>query len=643
MHRLAILCPGLLAALLAGCFAASAQSSVQAWPLGSVELDNGWRSHPGDDLAWAQPDFDDRLWPAAALGEQMSLPAGWTWYRTTLRMPQTAEPLALLVTAPGGTCEVYVDGRRASTQAIGSWLHMTAARAEVVPLPQYPGAIHIALRVDYPKPLAGSYGSFLNVRVGGLSAIQAAAASTVDDRAINFLPAAFAYLTILLGGIGAFGLFLAQRTHREYFWLGLYLIIDAALGLPWRAVESSMIPYWYNSLLADPLTYVQIISLIEFTFAFIGRPVNRAWRLSEVAVLAIFPTTYLTAVGFFPSAIYWGLQGVAQLGIALALPILLLVQFRRGNREAGWLILPILIAFAMVGLVGIGTVGTIFGWPLPFLPSIHIARASIDFTDLGDFLFLLSIGVVMFFRFTSVNREQARVASEFEAAQRVQALLLRSQPTSSAAIWIENVYRPVQEVGGDFFHTTVVEGQHRIVIGDVSGKGLGAAMLVSAIIGALDTLHDPAPATVLRCLNDLLLTRQQGGFATCLCAAVAPAGKIRIANAGHLSPYCRGREVAVEAGLPLGLAPRIDYAETSLQLGAGDMITFLSDGIVEARNASGELFGFERTRAISTASALEIAKAAQDFGQDDDITVLTLQYAPAFSLPQSSSRSGSPA
>ena len=629
MRRLAIVDSGLFIGLLAGCLAAAAQVSVQDLPLSSVELNSGWRTHAGDNLTWAQPGFDDSHWPEATLGEQTPLPAGWTWYRLTLQAPpQSKEPLALLITAPGGSCEAYVDGQRASAETISSWLRMTAARAQVVPLPQYAGVAHVALRVDYPTALAGSYGSFLKVRLGGLSSIQAAAASTIDDRVMNFLPAAFAYLAILLGGIGAFGLYLAQRTHREYFWLGLYLIIDAGLGLPWRAVESSLIPYWYNSLLADPLTYLQIISLIEFTFAFIGRPVNRFWRLSEAAVIAILPTAYLAAAGFFPSAIYWGLQGVAQFVIALALPILLLVQFRRGNREAGWLILPILIAFAMVGLVGIGTVGTIFDWPLPFVPSFHFARTSIEFTDMGDFLFLLAIGVVMFFRFTSVNREQSRVASEFEAAQRVQALLLRSRATSSATIWIDNVYRPAQEVGGDFFHTTVIDGQHRIVIGDVSGKGLGAAMLVSAIIGALDTLHEAAPATVLRCLNELLLARQQGGFATCLCALVTPAGEIRLANAGHLAPYRNGSEVAVESGLPLGLAPRIDYSEVSSHLTAGDTMTFLSDGVVEARNKSGELFGFERTRAVSTGSGQQIAQAAQDFGQEDDITVLTLQYAP---------------
>lgn len=191
MRSLAMAGSGLLLGLLAGCLAA-AQVSVQALPLGSMELNSGWRTHAGDNLAWAQPDFDDSHWSAATLGEQTPLPAGWTWYRLTLHAPpQSKEPLALLVTVPGGSCETYVNGQRASAETIGSWLHMTAARAQVVALP-HDGVFHVALRVNYPKSLAGSYGSFLNVQFGGISGIQAEAASTVDDRVINFLPAAFA-------------------------------------------------------------------------------------------------------------------------------------------------------------------------------------------------------------------------------------------------------------------------------------------------------------------------------------------------------------------------------------------------------------------------------------------------------------------
>lgn len=97
-----------------------------------------------------------------------------------------------------------------------------------------------------------------------------------------------------------------------------------------------------------------------------------------------------------------------------------------------------------------------------------------------------------------------------------------------------------------------------------------------------------------------------------------------LANAGHLNPYRKGKEIELEAWLPIGIAPGIPYIETQLHLEPGDMLTFLSDGVVEARSPSGELFGFERTQEISNRPASVIAETAQQYGQNDDITVLSL-------------------
>ena len=81
--------------------------------------------------------------------------------------------------------------------------------------------------------------------------------------------------------------------------------------------------------------------------------------------------------------------------------------------------------------------------------------------------------------------------------------------------------------------------------------------------------------------------------------------------------------------LPLGITVDAEYTETTLRLVPGDTFTFFSDGVVEAQSPTGELFGFERTRAIASQSAQSIADIAQRFGQEDDITVLTLKFAPA--------------
>lgn len=325
------------------------------------------------------------------------------------------------------------------------------------------------------------------------------------------------------------------------------------------------------------------------------------------------------------------IEALAIAPASVLLTVLLLRWYMAGNREAGWLILPTLFPTTTLAFWDTGVVMQYFGLPIAdrLMRPIAVGPLSIQWFDLADAVFLLAIGVVMFFRFSRVSHEQARAASELEAAQRVQSLLMRVQQSTASCLHIQTVYRPAQEVGGDFFHTAQIDGFTRIVVGDVSGKGLGAAMLVCVLVGALDSIREAEPAAVLQALNPLLVARQHGGFATCLCAAIAADGTVTLANAGHLSPYRNGEEVPLESGLPLGIAPDATYAESTIRLAPSDRLTFLSDGIVEARNSAGELFGFDRTRAISTQSAEAIATAAQAFGQEDDITVLTLTFAPA--------------
>ena len=228
------------------------------------------------------------------------------------------------------------------------------------------------------------------------------------------------------------------------------------------------------------------------------------------------------------------------------------------------------------------------------------------------------------------QREKERLAGELEAGRAMQQVLLGAELPATPGLRIESVYKPASEVGGDFFQVRPApDGGGLIVIGDVSGKGLRAAMTVSTILGALRALPAGSPAELLRTLNYALAGRLEGGLVTCCIAHISPRGVLTTANAGHLAPYRNGDEIAIEAGLPLGVIPNSEYSESTFALAAGDRLTFLSDGVVEAQNATGELFGFDRTRSISMQSAEKIALAAQEYGQQDDITVLTLTFASA--------------
>jgi serine phosphatase RsbU (regulator of sigma subunit) len=131
------------------------------------------------------------------------------------------------------------------------------------------------------------------------------------------------------------------------------------------------------------------------------------------------------------------------------------------------------------------------------------------------------------------------------------------------------------------------------------------------------------PAEVLAYLNRVLYG-QISGFATCTAALISSDGAVMLANAGNLAPYCNGEELDVYPGLPLGIEAEGSYVETSYQIDPGDRLTFLSDGVVEAANEKRELFGFGRTLAISQLPAHAIAEAAKQFGQQDDISVLSV-------------------
>jgi serine phosphatase RsbU (regulator of sigma subunit) len=258
-----------------------------------------------------------------------------------------------------------------------------------------------------------------------------------------------------------------------------------------------------------------------------------------------------------------------------------------------------------------------FGW----------TRAAIVWHLVATTVFGFALTLVLVRRLVRDREEKLRLSGEFEAARTVQQMLLSHQSGQSPNFRAEFVYKPAQETGGDFYWSrTSADGALLVAVGDVSGKGLKAAMLVSVVTGILRNERTTSPAAVLKALNEALTGQMSGGFVTCCCARFDPDGRVIIASAGHPGPYSNGVETQVDGGLPLGVAEGMEYVES---VATGERFTFVSDGVLEAANSAGELFGFERTRAISGKGAEEIAAAARSWGQNDDITVVTVQRSAA--------------
>jgi len=243
----------------------------------------------------------------------------------------------------------------------------------------------------------------------------------------------------------------------------------------------------------------------------------------------------------------------------------------------------------------------------------------------GAAIAILTMAVFLSVRLRKVNDERDDLAAEMSAAQLLQRRLV-PDPPGVDGFSIGAAYFPAKEVGGDFYHLLPgADGSLLVVVGDVSGKGLDAAMVVSMIVGALQNEDSRRPAEILARLNRLLNGNLRSGFVTCCAALFDSCGRVEIANAGHIPPYLDGREVVIEPGPPLGIIDSAEYESTAIH--AGSALTFFSDGVVEARSGTGELLGFERLASLSVKSAHEIAKEAERWGQEDDITVVQVAYA----------------
>jgi sigma-B regulation protein RsbU (phosphoserine phosphatase) len=619
--------------------AAAPPVDVLQWRSGLTELNEGWAVRAGDDLRWAQPNFDDSSWQQVDIEDIGPAQSGWRWFRKHVNLGPDQTNVRLLVSGGDGTYELFVNGTRIEGPRLKSGFDVRRPTERVFPLSARRGEFAIALRTDAPANYAAYHlPLFLSLTLGMPTAIEYERQALESQRMYALMPSLAINLLLIAMGLGGLALYLSQRGQREYLFLGLLLVIVGLANCLWIPQQEGILPTSANYWIADPLIFVFTILQIEFTFSFARVRPSRLWRVYELGLLA--PLLLIPAVwtGHLSFDLYGLIEAVAILPAGLLLPVLLLLWYRRGNREAGWLILPSLLPTVTLFLFDLGgAFASMFGWAqfAVLLEPVPLGPAQFQIGDLGDLTFLFAIAFVMFFRFTRVSREQARSAAELNAAREIQQRLVPASLPAVPGYTIEAAYFPANEVGGDFYQVLAQpDGGTLIFVGDVSGKGLKAAMTGALAIGALRTLSSEclSPATLLDRLNQQLLQSQETWFVTCLCAHVGPDGSIVFSNAGHLAPYRNGDEVPLESGVPLGIFPGAEYTETALQLNPEDSLTLLSDGVLEARNASGELLGFDRTRSLSKSSAAAIAHTAQQFGQEDDITVLTLRFDAAVVL-----------
>jgi phosphoserine phosphatase RsbU/P len=651
---------------------------LDATGLGSpMELDKGWRVGITANSSAASPDFDDSGWAVRDAETTMDDvpdedqagkgsgsgnkddsstrgPRRFAWFRLHLKLAPNHGPVTLLVELPvsqttslgigttGLGVDIFANGKLVNPEGPHGDLpqhFQPISRLYDLNIPPTETSLTLVARTPYIPFGYSSYTGFFSnrrLRLGNREDLDQSLELWTASSLFERLPRLVVSILLLVLAVFLLALYFAQKGHVEYLWLALHELLQAPIAFFELAGSSARLDsLWYAAVVLQ-LMAISAYLYFEFLIAFLALRPKRRWvrwyikllRFTSPIMAGVGPTLLLVghskAIGIvlafvFVCSFFW------IFGWLLFIVATLIVSTVRRNFEAGLLLIPLVLG-------GIGMLEPIFAAGMSdwsghaYLSPLTIPAGPIPihFASIADFTSILVIVLIIFVRFLRIHRDQERVTSELAAARSVQELMIPLEKPATPGFEVDSIYSPANEVGGDFFHIqSTGDGGLLVVIGDVAGKGLKAAMNVSMLMGALRRTPECSPAKILESLNRVLTGSES--FTTCQAAWFGANGELTLANAGHLPPYLNSQEIAVPGALPLGVLPDMIYEEVRLYLHPGDRILLLSDGVVEARRPSGEIFGFDRVHNLSNQTAFYVAEAAKDFGQEDDITVLSVR------------------
>jgi hypothetical protein len=656
-----------------------------ATSLGSpIVLDKGWRVAITSNPDAALPSFDDSKWairdaqnsfpdvsdvdhsPGDNPGKDGQRPDHgpapghghpFTWLRLHIKLAPNHAPVALLMELPTSftnsiglgsqvmSVDIFANGKLIPPEGPhpeAPEQYQQISRIYNLNIPPQETSLTLVVRTVFIPVGFGAYTSFFANRklsIGNPKDLAASLELWQNHSLFERLPRLVNAILFTVLALFLFALFFFTRKgHRfsqggnlEYLWLALYALVQTPIGfVELVGSQGRLDRLWYGGIVLQLLVlsaYLYFEFLVRFLALKKGRFI-RILRWSAPVLAGVGPSLLL--LGHIPAAgilliISFPLSFLWLVGWLIFTFTTLISATRKRNYEAGLLLVP--LAFSMVGWIEPILIGNMSDWvghPFRSPLTIQAGPVPIHFSSIADFTSIFVVVLIIFVRFLRIQHDQERVSGELAAARSVQELMIPHEQLHTPGFEIDSVYNPAAEVGGDFYHIQPTpDGGLLVVIGDVAGKGLKAAMNVSMLIGALRRITEQSPAKILQSLNRVLIGTDS--FTTCQVAWFAANGELILANAGHLPPYLNSQEVALPGGLPLGVLPDTAYPEIRLYLHPGDRILLLSDGVVEARRPSGELFGFDRVHNLSNQSAFYIADAAKEWGQEDDITVLAVR------------------
>lgn len=643
---------------------------------GAALLAGPWRFHVGDDPAWASPDFDDSNWEQLTANKPWGLQghdsySGYAWYRRRISItpaPGTSPDIALLIPAAGAVYQLFWNG--VEVGHLGSMpphlVEMTGGPAQTFGLgPIRHGVLAVRFWGHPPASNAdGSGGGFYATPYLGSPEAIAAGKATLDyqwlrNRQFGFGLTSLYTLVAVLSLIG----WLRDRKQWLLFWMAVFAFTPLA-ELFFRGLHISYNALTLNFAVQTEIQVREVAQWFLLLWLLQLHDNRRLVKFARVAGIFTFASGVCDGITglLYPTVLsdrgfqIFDVAFTAPLLVAEIFPaVLVTIAFVRRKRldPARWAVAFLaflgatIYAVSNISVQGVRythwTLASRLGAPLLVLNGNPLNLLTIVRT----LLFVAIVFAVIRYSIAE-RRRQAGFEQEIQNARELQQVLVPETLPALPGFTLTSAYRPAQEVGGDFFQIIPLDGATAdrtmgeegssqagstlVILGDVSGKGLRAAMAVSLIVGSIRTLAETtaSPAAILAGLNRRLIGRLQGGFATAIALRIDRDGSCTIACAGHPAPFVNEKEMSLPAALPLGLTPGAVYEETRLELVDRDQLALYTDGLLEARSESGKLYSFDRLKSLFAThpTAEEAAQAAVNFGQDDDITVLTLTRVP---------------
>ena len=592
-----------------------------------LDISPAWLFHqelepytPGSPQDPASPAFDDSQWPvidtSRPLFTNMIFNPNEIWYRAHIRLAPGAHDLALSLVNIGGSYRLLVNGRELGGHGTmsGRGDYLTAPSDTfiipndlLVPAPGAPPGtppeITVALHLFAGTVNNISFGLQTGISAKSMLLLGPTAILLRDQRYYAQTSSAETGATLTVWAVVlilAIALTILLPQVRVYPVLAVYAAAHLLARILANVTESNYLSHTHWITWPQNLALViTIISALELCRLIAGSP-RRLWLtflefLYTLSIFAIYPATW----GYLSFYLYGAFFQAARFALVPAFLFFVIAGALRKRIDA----IILLSTAAAFGLYALAWLLLSKRSLTNILADTFVRGFASRFTPaaLLELAFILGFLVVLIVHTLRIIRERTAIATEMQAARTMQQLLLARSSDPTPGFIVETAYLPAGDVGGDFFLAGLAKPQSHLlgtqedqptqdlfaIVGDVSGKGLKAAMNVSMILGVLRREPSRDPATVLCSLNEALLSQADTGFTTACCIRLTPAGHYTIANAGHLAPYLVGprrgilhaEELITPPTLPLGLAPDQQYEVIAGRLAPGQRLVLLSDGI----------------------------------------------------------------